>query len=616
MRSGSSKRKSAESGGGGISALHSIAPVLGALALLAALMFASGIGRGDLFNETDGQYASAAVRMVDGGNWLIPENNGVPRLVKPPFLVWLMAASFAAFGENEAAARLPGALGITAWVLATAFLAWRMTASRIIAFFSGAILLTSLGMFTLGRIIMPESWFCAWITIALAAGFEAVQGGRASRKVAVVFWSACALACFTKGWHGLLLPVVILTAACAVLATARRAPGPLAALRGVLLSPQGWAVFVLVNVPWLVWIEFRFPGFLRHFFLAEGLGHVTGSDAPDTRYSGTSRPAFLILHGVWLFPWILVFLCAIPGWWRSGSKAINPARALLWCWFGVGIGVLMAAGQRQDYYGMFLWPVFAIATASLLAARLPRSAAAVLFVLGVAGLAAAAGFGVWSSWLPGQTGALVERETASDALSEMGVAVWEPMLPLLWITAAAWTVCGALSWWAARPESSAWNRAGAALWLAAAVATSLAGAEGMARIAPFFSHGTIGRWLRDNAPDGAEICFEGGIDTGSSLLFYSGRARGNAPPLRLLDAAGFMEFATRKHGIGAGNYWTRDELLAAWESDDPVYLVIEDARISHWKILLPGARLLRTQGTQALLANLPAPGRASGAVGD
>ena len=285
MRSGSTKRKNAGSGDGGISALGSIAPVLGALALLAALMFASGIGRGDLFNETDGQYASAAARMVDGGNWLIPENNGVPRLVKPPFLVWFTAASFAAFGESEAAARLPGALGITAWVLATAFLAWRMTASRTIAFFSGAILLTSLGMFTLGRIIMPESWFCAWITISLAAGFEALQSGGASRRAAVVFWSACALACFTKGWHGLLLPVVILTTACAVLAMARRARAPLAALRGILLSPPGWAVFVLVNLPWLLWIEFRFPGFLQHFFLAEGLGHVTGSDAPEWGHS-------------------------------------------------------------------------------------------------------------------------------------------------------------------------------------------------------------------------------------------------------------------------------------------------------------------------------------------
>ena len=70
------------------------------LALAVALTLGTA-GWGDLYNETDGQYGGAAKMMVRSGSWLIPENDGIPRLVKPPLLYWAIAISMKTFGINE-----------------------------------------------------------------------------------------------------------------------------------------------------------------------------------------------------------------------------------------------------------------------------------------------------------------------------------------------------------------------------------------------------------------------------------------------------------------------------------------------------------------------------------
>src|SRR5258707_6525079 len=80
------------------------------LIALAALLHVVTVGTGDLYSETEGQYAGAAREMVTSHNWLLPTNNGIPRLQKPPLLYWLIIASYKILGVNEAAAPLPLAL--------------------------------------------------------------------------------------------------------------------------------------------------------------------------------------------------------------------------------------------------------------------------------------------------------------------------------------------------------------------------------------------------------------------------------------------------------------------------------------------------------------------------
>src|SRR6266403_1139754 len=82
------------------------------LIALAALLHIVTIGTGDLYSETEGQYAGAAREMIASHQWLLPTNNGIPRLQKPPLLYWLLIASYKTVGVNEASARLPLALAV------------------------------------------------------------------------------------------------------------------------------------------------------------------------------------------------------------------------------------------------------------------------------------------------------------------------------------------------------------------------------------------------------------------------------------------------------------------------------------------------------------------------
>src|SRR3954464_6665792 len=81
---------------------------------LATLIHVATISSGDLYSETEGQYAGAAKEMIASQQLLTPTNDGIPRLQKPPLLYWMIVGSFKLFGVREAAARLPIAIAVIA----------------------------------------------------------------------------------------------------------------------------------------------------------------------------------------------------------------------------------------------------------------------------------------------------------------------------------------------------------------------------------------------------------------------------------------------------------------------------------------------------------------------
>ena len=100
--------------------------------VLCALLFVCSIylltsGIPKLFYQVDGQYAEAAREMIARGDWLVPTQDGIPRLQKPPFLYWLEILSLRTFGVNEFAARLPVTLATLGWFSATALIVFRIT---------------------------------------------------------------------------------------------------------------------------------------------------------------------------------------------------------------------------------------------------------------------------------------------------------------------------------------------------------------------------------------------------------------------------------------------------------------------------------------------------------
>jgi 4-amino-4-deoxy-L-arabinose transferase-like glycosyltransferase len=548
--------------------------LLGVLCVLLQILPA---GVGSLYNETDGQYAGAARRMVQGGSWLIPENNGVPRLVKPPLLYWMMASSFEVFGVNEFAARLPGALGVTAGVLATFALGAYFGGARR-GFVAGVILLTGLGTATLGRIVMPEPVFGALIAWAIYCGVRLLDGPR-WRWWAVGFWLCAALACFTKGPHGLLYP----------LATIGIAGLGVREWRGRLLrlaSGPGIAAFLAINVPWYLFVESQYPGWFANLVFAEQAGHLAGNAAPATRYENVPAWQFVLLHGAWFFPWSVLGLLAIAA--RPAWKLERREAALLAAWAGVVFLPLLVLGERQDYYAMAMWPAFALLIAGAVERGLNRGALAVLAALCAAGLLGCAWLLGEAPSLVGQSADVATRATAWTTLAGFGPEVWVG-LARLGIGAFALALAVLIAGWI-RPR-----------WVFAASATaagifSLAAILGYALVAPYFSLAGAAATLRKRLPAEAPIVFEGGIDTASSLLFYADQ------PVSLLGQNPDEDFFTRKFDLGRERYLTTEKFAALWASGRPQAFVVERSSLPRWeRILGPLPKPAVVCGTQAVL---------------
>ena len=69
------------------------------------------LGSYPLMDPTESRYGEIARKMLETGNWIMPQYDyGVPFWGKPPLSTWLSAASMAAFGVNEFAVRLPSLL--------------------------------------------------------------------------------------------------------------------------------------------------------------------------------------------------------------------------------------------------------------------------------------------------------------------------------------------------------------------------------------------------------------------------------------------------------------------------------------------------------------------------
>ncbi len=553
------------------------------LALAAALTLGTA-GWGDLYNETDGQYCGAAKVMVRSGSWLIPENDGIPRLVKPPLLYWAIAVSMKAFGINEFAARLPNALALTAWVGVT-FLIGTHVGGRSRGFLAGIILLTSLGTFTLGRIVMPEPLFSAFIAAALYCALRGADGASACRQWYLGFWFFASLASFTKGWHGILYPLAIVALAAAFSRQLRPVMRGLVTLRGALL-------FALINLPWYIYIEARFPGYLHNLFVAEQLGHLFGASTPATSYTDVPRSQFILLQLAWLFPWSLAIITTAPllisRFRVVYCNVLSFHAGIVLAWMAVIVGSVLIAGQRQDYYAMSMWPAFALAVAWVL----ERSRFQTLLVLVSALLGAALlWFQAAAALAPvANAAALAERATAWTTVINFDRTVWTSLQTTARIAlgGALLLVFIGLVFRPARLKLAALAASAGCLDLGAVSGTSL--------VSPYFSLATVAGDIHADAP----IVYDGGIDTGSSLLFYSDS------PVILLDQDPEDDFVVRKFGIGRDRFLTTSEFVAFWNSPSTAILITEESKLAGWRDLLgmslaPVARC----GTQILLKNTP-----------
>ena len=276
------------------------------LLLLCSVTFLAGLGRPAIGDSDEAFYAEAAREMRERGDWLTPYYNYETRFQKPVLYYWLIGGTYAVAGIGEAQARLWAALSGLGLALVTAAAGrrWRDEPTGLLA---GAIVATSFGYFSIGRLSLPDLPLAFFVTLTVYATLVGTLDDhpRATRWLALA-GAAAGGAFLTKG------PVGLVVAALAILPgwwlERRRLRVPLGGALGAV------AIAAVIGLPWYV-AMFLAHGraYLDSFFLGDNFERFATSRFNDP------RPAWFYLP---------IVIGGMLPWTPLGAAALPPLRAL------------------------------------------------------------------------------------------------------------------------------------------------------------------------------------------------------------------------------------------------------------------------------------------------
>ena len=578
------------------------------IALVAVFYLASSFAP-VIFDETEGQYAGAAREMLQSGQWLVPTNDGLPRLQKPPLLYWLLCLSLGTLGQTEFAARLPNALATIGWIWGVYLIGERVGGPRR-GLAAAGIFGSMIGLFIFSHLLMPEPLLGLFISLTFWCFLSAYRQPERARRWFFAAWLFMGLGVMSKGLHGALYPLLVALLSALFYRRTRHF------WRG-LWSPGGIAVFVAIVAPWYVAVASMFPGFLAEHFINEQAGHLF-----NKRFPPDSEPVpfavFWAQHLLFFFPWTLFVPAAIWSWRQQrqigkrrvggGRQTAHGARertpqAILWIWVLLtALSIMVSA--RQDYYTMTSWGAVAVWLALPWANRRPMPRAYMLVPCVVLVLIGAAG-ALWAQLstdpafaAPIAAKPVAARGDLSSSLTGFSFGAWRDCLALMKISGLAWVLGGASgALLVLRDKRSA---AGIAIGLAMALSFAMV-TRGYCLMGQYFSLADAAKAINQaSGPDGLVVC-EGEPHLNASLFFYLDRR------VHWIRARADNEFATRGLKIGSDLYFSEERLAAFWRSARQVFLITESANLPVWQNKLglstAQAQPLARSGTRVVIVN-------------
>jgi len=311
--------------------------------LFAAIFAAVQIGSlfsPPLLDDVDAAHSETAQHILDSGNWITCQINGIRYIEKPPLPYWLVAVSYKAFGENTFATHLPNSLAM----LGLCWLSWlwaRRAWGARAGLYAGLGVLTSVGPFLFTRFVIPEAILSLFLLVALYGLITGLEFGEPNRFY--LSYAGVALALLTKG---LIAPVFFIGGAVPYLMLT----GQWRQWRKLKLV-TGTLLFLAIAAPWHILCGLANPdqghpvgnhptignvhGFFYFYFINEHVLRFFSLRYPHD-YNKLPYFAYWILHLVWLFPWSLFLpaLCAVA--WKTRHHWLQHFR--------------QDAGQTVDFY--------------------------------------------------------------------------------------------------------------------------------------------------------------------------------------------------------------------------------------------------------------------------
>lgn len=349
---------------------------LAVLLLAGALLFTANARDLSLPALDDCFYARKAVEMERAGRFFTVTWADQPAFQNPPLQIWLTARSFALFGENDLAARLPSML-MALGILGGVYRIGRLTIGPAAGTGAAALLLLSPTFVNHARRSMLDLPLAFWVVMAVLVLVEGLRRPRAHALLSLPL----AAGILTKSVLGL-LPIGILFAgalACPPLrASLRRGWIWLGALGGLALGASWTAHQLLV--------------FGSHAVRAHYLDEIVSrsTQALDARQLLIGYPAALL--GAYQ-PVVLPGLVGAVMLWRRRRDDPGGASCLLPIWLALPTALYGLSSARSARYLFPIFPALALCASHWMTAALPRFSAAVRrWVAPLVAVAAAAVF--------------------------------------------------------------------------------------------------------------------------------------------------------------------------------------------------------------------------------
>jgi 4-amino-4-deoxy-L-arabinose transferase-like glycosyltransferase len=393
----------------GISDTDAVHPYLAWLLCLVcvAVLFVN-LGSADFFEPDEGRNAEKAREILLLNDWVTPHENFLPVLDKPMFFYWLVAFSYKIFGITEWSARLSS----TVFALGCLFLIYRFASQSRgswEALWSVLILLTSVEFFLLARIVRSDMTLTFCVTLALCSFYSAIhaENEKAKKLDCLLMYGALGAGTLVKGLIGLVIPgmvfflYLLLTNKWSILGRLHLLPGAL--------------LFLVIVIPWYLWVDARNPGYLRYFFWDE---HFTRYLTDEFNRS-QSWSYFFFVIAVGFFPWTLLLPLVVKDSWQK----IDDKNIFLILWAVLPLLFFSASNSKLPHYILPIYPALAILTGRMITGffNKPQSRARWVFYWPWILLA---GFvlylligGVWQRLLPTEI-----QATVSENLSFIGLS--------------------------------------------------------------------------------------------------------------------------------------------------------------------------------------------------
>ena len=618
-------------------------------AIFAAVQFAS-LFTPPLMDDVDASHAQTAQHIIDSGNWITTQTNGIRYIEKPPLPFWLVTISYRVAGENAFATHLPNALAI----LGLTWLCWlwaRRAWGPRAGLYAGLAVLTSIGPFLFTRFIIPESILSLFLLIALYSFITSLEDSKPLRSYWM--WAALALALLTKG---LIAPVFFLGGAVPYLLLSGQWR------RWRSLKPvSGLLLFLAIAAPWHILVGLANPdqghpvgnhptignvhGFWYFYFINEHVLRFFGRRYPHD-YNKLPFAAYWLLHVVWLFPWSLFLPALLAVAWKTrrgwlhrlrpgsgqavqlevsaaGNQVDNAVlqqnfrvrTAWLLSLFSASTLLFFSISTNQEYYTFPVWPPLLMLIAGAMAgieenregavdSPLPVSRAwlsdaqAAFTVIGVL-VAAALGWGLWDSrnlpFVPDIGTLLAHRAVAGYTLSMShffdltGPSFAALRLPA--VIAGVALLVGPAAGWFLRLRG---RHLAATISIALTSAVFLVAAHiAFARFEPMLSSKQMADTIIQKGSPADTFIIFGEQSDASSVIFYTHNFFHGKPALLVLPRCG-------QHGEGSTLLWgscypdapdifiSNDRLSNMWGIGERKWLFAQDTNQAKAEQLLAG----------------------------